>query len=35
LGVVKPLFAAPLTVEPISVTVFSAGAVAHIVLAHS
>ena len=34
LGSGEPLFTAPLTIEPISTTVFSAGAVAHVFSAH-
>ena len=35
LGAGKRLFAAPLTIEPVSTTVFSGGAVAHVFAAHS
>jgi dihydrofolate reductase len=34
LGAGEPLFTTPLTIEPISTTVFSAGAVAHVFTAH-
>ena len=34
LGAGEPLFTAPLTIEPISTTVFSGGAVAHVFAAH-
>ena len=34
LGAGEPLFRAPLTIEPISTTVFSGGAVAHVFTAH-
>jgi dihydrofolate reductase len=34
LGAGEPLFTAPLTIEPISTTAFSAGAVAHVFAAH-
>ena len=34
LGAGEPLFTAPLTIEPISTTVFSRGAVAHVFTAH-
>ena len=34
LGAGEPLFPAPLTIEPISTTVFSGGAVAHVFAAH-
>jgi hypothetical protein len=30
----EPLFTTPLTIEPISATAFSAGAVAHVFMAH-
>jgi dihydrofolate reductase len=35
LGAGEPLFTAPLTIEPISTTAFSGGAVAHVFSAHS
>ena len=34
LGAGEPLFLAPLTIEPMSTTVFSGGAVAHVFTAH-
>ena len=35
LGAGERLFAAPLTIEPVSSTAFSSGAVAHVFAAHS